>query len=303
MNVYEFAYDYVAFKVEGESELFSFLKGQGLSARFIKDSYRKNLIEVNNGEPPHFGALKKGDIVKISYEDQDPGPYFEDPRDLDLVFENENFLVVNKASGLAVHPTFSRQEGTLYGQVAGYYRENNISRTIHLVNRLDLETSGLIVIGKNPLFHQQVSKDFASCKVEKEYLALVEGAFEREIFLDAGILDGEDFKMKRRVDPRGKVARTKFVPLYSSKDYSLVRALPETGRTHQIRVHLAYLGHPILGDSLYGGSKDLIGRSALHSSSLAFVDPFTKMPWSFQAPLPADMEGLVRALAQGLPCL
>lgn len=298
MNVYDFSYDYVAFKVECESELFSFLKDQGLSDRFIKDSYRKNLIEVSNGAPPHFGALKKGDIVKISYEDQDHGPYFEDPRDLDLVFENENFLVVNKAFGLAVHPTFSRQEGTLYGQVAGYYRKNNISRSIHLVNRLDLETSGLMVIGKNPLFHQQLSKDFASCKVEKEYLALVEGAFEEEVFVDASISDGEDFKMKRTVNPRGKSARTKLVPVFSSKAYSLVKAFPETGRTHQIRVHLAYLGHPILGDWLYGGSKDLIGRSALHSSSLAFVDPFTRSLTSFQAPLPSDMEALVSALAR-----
>lgn len=298
MNAYDFSYDYVAFKVESESDLFSFLKEQGLSKRFIKDSYRKNLIEVNNGEPPHFGALKKGDIIKISYEDQDPGPYFEDPRDLDLVFENENFLVVNKAFGLAVHPTFSRQESTLYGQVAGYYKKNKISRAIHLVNRLDIETSGLMVIGKNPLFHQQLSKDFASCKVEKEYLALVEGLFAREVFLEASILDGEDFKMKRRVDPRGKNARTSFIPIYSSKDYSLIKALPATGRTHQIRVHLAYLGHPILGDSLYGGSKDLIGRSALHSSFLAFVDPFTNIQMSFETPLPADMEALVSALAR-----
>ena len=296
MNVYNFAYNYVVFKVEKSCSLFSFLKDQGLSDRFIKGSYRENLIRVNEMAPPHFGALKTNDLVKIYYADEDPGPYVEDSADLDIIFENENFLLINKPAGLAVHPTFSRQDQTLYGKIAGYYKKNNISRSIHLVNRLDIETSGLIVLGKNPLFHQQLAKDFIECKVKKEYLALVEGAFEREIFVDKNILDGDDFKMKRRVDPRGKSARTKLVPVFSSKEYSLVKAFPETGRTHQIRVHLASLGHPILGDSLYGGSKALIQRSALHAKGLDFVDPFTNMHMSFKTPLPADMEALVSAL-------
>ena len=297
MNVYDFAYDYVAFKVEKSCSLFSFLKDQGLSDRFIKGSYRKNLIRVNEMDPPHFGALKRNDLVKIYYEDEDPGPYVEDSADLDIIFENENFLLINKPAGLAVHPTFSHQDQTLYGKVAGYYKKNNISRAIHLVNRLDIETSGLVVLGKNPLFHQQLAKDFVECKVKKEYLALVEGAFEREVFVDANILDGEDFKMKRRIDPRGKSARTRLVPIFSSKEYSLVKAFPKTGRTHQIRVHLAHLGHPLLGDCLYGGSKDLIQRSALHAKGLDFVDPFINKLMSFKAPLPADMDALITTLA------
>ena len=297
MNVYDFAYDYVAFKVEKSCSLFSFLKDQGLSDRFIKGSYRKNLIRVNEMDPPHFGALKRNNLVKIYYEDENPGPYMEDSADLDIIFENENFILINKPAGLAVHPTFSRQDQTLYGKVAGYYKKNNISRAIHLVNRLDIETSGLVVLGKNPLFHQQLAKDFVECKVKKEYLALVEGAFEREVFVDASILDGDDFKMKRRIDPRGKIARTRLVPIFSSKGYSLVKAFPETGRTHQIRVHLAHLGHPLLGDCLYGGSKALIQRVALHAKGLDFVDPFTNKLMSFKAPLPADMDALITTLA------
>lgn len=298
MNVYDFSYDYIAFKVEEVGDLFSFLKDQGLSDRFIKNAYRKNLIRVNEMDPPHFGSLKRNDLVKIYYENENPGPYVEDSADLDIVFENENFLLVNKPAGLAVHPTFSRQDQTLYGKLTGYYKKNNISRSIHLVNRLDIETSGLILVGKNPLFQQQLAKSFIECKVKKEYFALVEGAFEREIFVDKNILDGKGLKMRRTVDPRGKSARTKLVPVFSSKAYSLIKAFPETGRTHQIRVHLAYLGHPILGDSLYGGSRDLIGRSALHAEGLEFLDPFTKKSMSFKASLPADMQILIDTLVQ-----
>ncbi|MDO5028145.1 MAG: RluA family pseudouridine synthase [Bacillota bacterium] len=296
MKLAAYDYAYVEFFVDLDQGLFEFLKGQGLSERFIKGSYRKSLIKINNKEPKFPFQLYKNDLVRIYYEDQTPRTQACSYADLDIVYENENFLLLNKAPGISVHPTFSRQKNTLLDKLGSYFKDQQIHRPVRLVNRLDLETSGLILVAKNPLFQDQVSRDFGSGLVEKSYLALVQGNFKEKILLEKEILDQEDFKMKRIVDPRGKMAITSLVPLKSTESYSLVQAQPLTGRSHQIRVHLAYLGHPILADQLYGKNSDLISRCALHSHSLSFVDPFSKERKSFKAKVPADMEVLIKGL-------
>lgn len=296
LDLHSFTYEYFEILIKKDGDLFSLLKDQGLSQRLIRSSYRKGNLLVNGKRPPYSGRIESGDLIRIYYEDDLPRGPFEDYSDLEIVFENENFLIINKEAGLPVHPTFSRQEGTLYGKIAGYFKAQGINRQVRLVNRLDLDTSGLILVSKNPLFQDQVSKAFQEKRVEKTYLALVQGFFKEEVFLDKKIEDSKDFKMKRIVADTGKEAKTEFSPILSGPDYSLVQARPLTGRTHQIRVHLAHLGHPILGDTLYGEKSDLIKRCALHSYGLSFEDPFTKELLSFKAPLPEDMKVLVQAL-------
>lgn len=204
-----------------------------------------------------------------------------------IVYEDAHLLVLNKPPYMPVHPVKQHQTDTLANRVAHYAAQRGEDYTFRALNRLDRNTSGLVLVCKNRFCINALKG-----KVEKTYLALVHGALREAgtVRQPIGLRDGS--KIVRCVTPDGSPSVTHYKPLITGKDYSLVELKLETGRTHQIRCHMSWLGHPLLGDDLYGGSLMLIPRQALHCAAMRFVHPVTGEPLRLTAPLPDDMRRL-----------
>lgn len=210
---------------------------------------------------------------------------FENSR-IEILFENDDFLVVNKPAGLPVIP-----EG--WNTNAPYLLKNLLNHypRLWVVHRLDKPTSGAVLFAKNPDTHRSLNIQFENHKITKVYHAIIEGVPEwRSAFSNQPLRANASRSHRSVVDNiKGKTASTTFLTLKSSDQYALIEASPKTGRTHQIRAHLADLGHPILGDHLYGGHvTELIERTALHSYIIAFEDPNTNQAIEVKAPYPSD---------------
>ncbi len=273
-----------------------FLYEERISNRLFRRLYKQNEIYVNGRVAKKRHRLKSGDIISIHMVDEINNVSSEE-MDLDIVYEDMDLLILNKDQNTVVHLTKSHQNNTLSNGIAHYFREKNINKKIRFVNRLDMDTTGVLVVAKNPFAHQQTAIQFENNTVEKKYIALVHGVVER----DEGIIDKpigreEEGSIKKTVTPNGQSALTRYVVRERLKDATLLEVQIFTGRSHQIRVHLGYIGHPIIGDILYGQKSPYIGRQALHSSSLKLVHPRKKLPIEFIAPLPEDMINLIKKL-------
>jgi 23S rRNA pseudouridine1911/1915/1917 synthase len=216
---------------------------------------------------------------------------------LDIAYEDNTLLIVNKVSGLLVHPTSNQQELTLANYIMGYYAKCNEFHNFHPVHRLDRNTSGLILIAKVPYIQQQLAKKSIS-GITRNYLAFVHGKLFNDGVIHAPIGRKPGSIIERIVTNEGQVAITEYTILKNFSTATLVRVKLLTGRTHQIRVHMAHIGHPLLGDDLYGGTRNLIGRQALHSSTLSFIHPLTQNKLRILSPLPKDMLQLLSKLRE-----
>ena len=275
----------------------------GLSSRLIRRSAIEKRILVNKKEVRMRYIVHTGDLVQINLQSDESQNITPEKMDLDIVYEDEDILVINKKPYMVVHPTKTYQSGTLDNGVLFYFKETNQNCIVRLVSRLDMNTSGLIIIAKNQFAHMALSKEMEENNLEKRYLAIVHGNLkEKEGTIDAPIYrpDGEEFGTMRIVDERGQRSITHYKVIESFKDADLVECLLETGRTHQIRVHMKHLGHPIYGDTLYGfeGDEELIPRQALHAYGLDFKSPKTKETLSLRAKLPDDMESLLKKVGR-----
>lgn len=275
----------------------------GLSSRLIRRSAIEKRILVNKKEVRMRYIVHTGDLVQINLQSDESQNITPEKMDLDIVYEDEDILVINKKPYMVVHPTKSYQSGTLANGVLFYFKETNQNCIVRLVSRLDMNTSGLIIIAKNQFAHMALSKEMEENNLEKRYLAIVHGNLkEKEGTIDAPIYrpDGEEFGTMRIVDERGQRSITHYKVIESFKDADLVECLLETGRTHQIRVHMKHLGHPIYGDTLYGfeGDEELIPRQALHAYGLDFKSPKTKETLSLRVKLPDDMESLLKKVGR-----
>ena len=288
--------------VEG-TKLREYLKREmGISTRLIRSASIQKRIFINNEVVKMNRVIKNGEIIKIDLEKEESQNIAPEKIDIDIVYEDEDILVVNKKPFMVVHPTKTYQSGTLANGVINYFMESNQNCIVRLVSRLDMNTSGLIIIAKNQFSHGMLSKAMSENKVEKRYLAIVHGIFkekqgtiDKPIYRPEGIENGN----RRVVDERGQRSITHYKVVEEFSDSSLVECKLETGRTHQIRVHLSYLGHPIYGDVLYGDGDnegDLIERQALHAYGLDFKSPRTEKELSLRADLPDDMKGLIDKL-------
>ena len=288
--------------VEG-TKLREYLKREmGISTRLIRSASIQKRIFINNEVVKMNRVIKNGEIIKIDLEKEESQNIAPEKIDIDIVYEDEDILVVNKKPFMVVHPTKTYQSGTLANGVINYFMESNQNCIVRLVSRLDMNTSGLIIIAKNQFSHGMLSKAMSENKVEKRYLAIVHGIFkekqgtiDKQIYRPEGIENGT----RRVVDERGQRSITHYKVVEEFSDSSLVECKLETGRTHQIRVHLSYLGHPIYGDVLYGDGDnegDLIERQALHAYGLDFKSPRTEKELSLRADLPDDMKGLIDKL-------
>lgn len=289
--------------IEEGTKIREYLKTElGLSTRLIRSASIDKRIFVNDEAVKMNRVLKCGEVIKINLakdESQDIAP---EKMDIEIVYEDDDILVVNKRPFMVVHPTKSYQSGTLANGVINYFMESNQNCIVRLVSRLDMNTSGLIIIAKNQFSHGMLSKAMSENKVNKRYLAIVHGKLEnKEGTIDLPIYrpEGIENGTRRVIDERGQRSITHYKVVDTFGDSSLVECKLETGRTHQIRVHLSSLGHPIYGDTLYGygdEEKDLIERQALHAYGLDFKSPRSGEELSLNSELPYDMKELLEKL-------
>src|SRR6056297_362006 len=234
------------------------------------------------------------DILRVDFEDED-NIYKGNNIDLDILYEDEDILALNKPAYILVHPSKEERKDTLANGVVTYFKSKDIKRKIRFVNRLDMNTSGVVLLAKNSYGQSRLMKEMKKNKVTKKYLAIVEGYFEKkagEISKSIGLASGEN--IKRNVMDSGDFCKTKYKVVEELKNnLSLVEVELETGRTHQIRVHMAYLNHPVLGDELYGKKSKLVDRQALHCKEMTFQSTRNKGIVSVKASLPEDLEKIL----------
>lgn len=210
--------------------------------------------------------------------------------DLEIIFEDETMLILNKSVGLPVHPSMSHFTDSLSNGVQYYFMQNHITTKIRPVNRLDKDTSGLVIFAKNEYVQENLSRQMQHHTFEKNYQAILTGNLsQKNGTIDAPIRRKESSIIEREVNPNGQKAITHFQLIQNFENYCFVEFKLETGRTHQIRVHAQYIGHPILGDTLYGSPSELISRQALHAYKIAFLHPLTNQKMQFEISLPHDM--------------
>ncbi|MFQ5671100.1 MAG: RluA family pseudouridine synthase [Acidobacteriota bacterium] len=262
--------------------------------------------------PSH--QLQAGDIIRVQPPEILPSRLIAEPMDLDILYEDEHILALVKPAGLVVHPGAGVRSGTLvHGLLAREGSWSTIGGQIRpgIVHRLDRDTSGVLVVARTDAAHRHLAAQFKNRQVKKEYLALVFGhPHPGSGWIDAPIARHRIHRNLMAVRDAGRPARTHYAILRSTADLCLLNLRPLSGRTHQIRVHLSAMGHPIVGDPLYGGVQRLeqlpegssrtaasqFGRLALHASRLGFTHPVTGHPLCFEAPMPSDVAHLIAAI-------
>lgn len=264
--------DFLNFRASEKMKVNDYLKERGVSSRLIRKSVKDGNIYLNGKLLKKNKKLKLNDIISLRFEDEEPNGKVQ-KKPLDILYEDDDLLVINKEPLMVTHTAKDDSQDTLLNYLLGYFEENKIKRKVRFINRLDRDTSGIVLASKNSFAQDKISSEFRD-KVEKKYLAICQGIFEeKEGIIDAPIATSED-GIRREVNyVIGKKSITSYKVLEEHDNMSLVILTLHTGRTHQIRVHLSHLGHPIIGDSLYGEKSDLINRQALHSYSIKLKLP------------------------------
>jgi len=288
-----FTMDFTAEEADQGKLLREFLKEKEISKSALADiKFKGGFISVNDQEVNVRYALKTADRVRIEFPPEVPSEGMKGEEiPLSIIYEDEYLLVVNKPPGMNTIPSREHPYGSLASGLIGYYEKNGISATTHIVTRLDRDTSGLVLIAKHSHIHHLFSKQQRSGGVKRSYEAFAEGFVEKgEGVIDAPIARKPDSIIEREVHPDGQYACTLFEVSKRYEGFTHVKLWLRTGRTHQIRVHMSYMGHPLLGDTLYGGNRDSISRQALHCRELTFSHPFLHKEMNFTVSLPIDMQ-------------
>jgi len=249
-----------------------------------------------NGSPQTVRyCLATGDLLTVVFPPEMIGNNLT-PEEvpLDIVYEDEDIIVINKMAGIATMPSINHQSGTIANGLLYYYQENHIPYTIHVVTRLDRDTSGLMLIAKHRYSHSLLAKSQIQGKIERSYKAVIDGYLEQKRGeINARIARKENSIIERTVSERGKKAVTYYEVVAEQQNKSLVDIVLGTGRTHQIRVHFSHINHPLIGDDLYGRAHSQIDRHALHCERLSFEHPLSKRKITLHMPIPADMNRLI----------
>lgn len=274
-----------------------FLLSNGYSAALIRRLRHTEQSILKNGSPVYTTyRLDEGDSLAVTLpEEHGSENIVPVPMDLDIRYEDRDLLGVNKAAGVPIHPSQGNHDNTLANGIAWYLGEKGEAATYRAINRLDRDTTGLLILARHALSACMLSEMVRTHAIRRCYLAAASGLVPPEGVIDAPIARTCDSTIERCVDfERGDSARTHYRTLCYNRDTdcSLVELRLETGRTHQIRVHMKHIGHPLPGDFLYNPDYRLIGRQALHSWQLDFIHPIKKEPLHFEAPLPEDMRRL-----------
>jgi 23S rRNA pseudouridine1911/1915/1917 synthase len=275
-----------------------FLKEEEISRIALTDiKFKGGKILVNGEEVNVRYRLNEGDFLMVTFPPEVPSEGVKGEKiPLEILYEDKYLLVVNKPAGMSTIPSREHPSGSLANALVGYYDEIEIRATSHIVTRLDRDTSGIVLIAKHRHVHHLLSKQQKTGKVKRTYEAFAEGILQLEkCIISAPIGRKSDSIIEREVRSDGQHACTHYQVVNRYKEFTHVELALSTGRTHQIRVHMSYIGHPLLGDDLYGGSLCFITRQALHCKKIQFFHPFSYKEMIFTAPLPADMKEIVKA--------
>ena len=267
-----------------------------ISNRLILKLKNNNKIFVNNKNEWIDYCVSSNDVITVNLDFiEDNSNIIPTKMSLNIIYEDEAFLIIDKPAGIAVHPSILHFENSLSNGIKFYFDSINLHRLIRPVNRLDRNTSGLVIFAKNEYVQESLIKQMKENLFSKEYLCLISGNLNTASgIINAPIARKENSIIERCVSfENGQKSITEYEILKNFEKFSLVKCKLKTGRTHQIRVHMAYIGHSLLGDDLYGKSSDLINRQALHSSKIEFVHPITNKKMCFTSPVPHDMQNLI----------
>lgn len=288
-------YDYSGFTIcaDEESNVLEVLNGLHTSKRFINQLFNMGSVKLNGSLTKKSSPVISGDIVEILFLDEEVEYEMWD-EDLDIVYESSQLLIISKPPFEAIHPTKSHPRYTTLNKVANYYKRNGIARKIRFVNRIDMETSGLVIIAKNQFVDQQISKQNEEGTIIKKYLAVCSGIVKGEHgLIEKPVVDPEFASTVKTIGDSGREAVTEYWVKERYDDFTLVEIRIHTGRSHQIRLHFSSIGHPLIGDILYGSVSENINRHALHAYYLAFKNPFTNELIELEIPMAIDLEGLI----------
>lgn len=266
-----------------------------LSDRLITKLKKANKIYLNSLPTYTKKSVTVGDTVSVLIDfEEDNSNIVASNIPLNIIYEDDYLLVLNKPANIAIHPSILHFYNSLSNGVKFYFDKLGLKKKIRIVNRLDRNTSGIVILAKNEYIQECLIKQMKTNEFKKEYLAIAKGILESKSgTLNFPIARKEGSIIERTVSSDGDSAITHYDVVKEFNNLSLVHIVLETGRTHQIRVHFSHIGHPILGDTLYGSPSELINRQALHSYKLTFIHPVTKKVVSLEAPLPNDIKNII----------
>ena len=300
-------FEYLITQEHAGMRLGDFLSAQGYSRHIrIHIKQHPGTLLKNNIPALFYETVAVNDKITVHLIDDEVSKNIPAvPIPVNIVYEDEDLLIVNKPADMPIHPSIGNYENTLANGIAWYFASQNKPYVYRCINRLDRNTTGLLILAKNMLSGAILSQQMKDRQIHRTYLALVEGQTEENGIIDAPIGRAGESIITRQIDyENGAPARTHYklmeyrpaapsllseYPGFPPEGVSLVKLRLETGRTHQIRVHMTSIGHPLCGDTLYNPSTQLMERQALHSYSLEFIHPVTGKPMFFTAPLPDDM--------------
>lgn len=278
----------------------TFLKNKGISKRLLaKIKFQGGEIRVNGRWVTVLEKLNEADVVEVDLPIEKDNTFLvPSHKEIVVLFEDEHYLVVNKPAGVAAVPSATHKTDTMANRIKGYLlTEAKKTVAVHVVTRLDRDTSGAMLFAKHPFAHAQLDKQLRKKEVDRQYIAIAEGAVPGEVhaFINQPIARSEDSIITRRVHASGKEALTEYWIVKRTKEHTLMEVKLHTGRTHQIRVHFASVGYPLVGDDLYGGTmKERMQRQALHCKAVRFQHPFKEAFLHIEAPLPLDLAEYVK---------
>ncbi len=253
-----------------------------------------NGITLNGNHVTVRATVYEGDVLSLEYTDhENASAIFPVPLPLEILYEDEDILAVNKPPHMPTHPSHAHQTDTLANGIAYLYETRKKPFVFRAINRLDADTSGVVLLAKNKLAASALSAQMAQKTIRKTYLALLHGQMPPQGEIETYMRLQEGGKMKRVIctatEKGAMYSLTKYICLHTNERYSAVLAQPITGRTHQLRVHFTSLDHPFVGDTLYGVPSSLINRQALHALKLTFYHPLSGKEMTVNAPVPHDI--------------
>ena len=281
----------LTYTINADIALIDYLNNHYISKAKIYNLFNQKRIFINNNPAKVEDQLFINDILEIEYNEEiDYKPIH---KDLDILYEDDYLLVINKMPGIIIHNDDKNKTDSLCNIVAGYYERKKINLNVRFAHRLDFEKSGIIVFCKDLLSLGYMNHYISTHEVKREYRLFIEGMMgKKRGTINLPIGEDRHIRNKKRVSKTGKEAITHYETIKYFKGYSLVSAVLSTGRTHQIRVHFSHLGHPLLGDILYGGDDYKINRVALHSYRVCFKHPITNKKIDLICEMPEDLKKL-----------
>lgn len=268
-----------------------------LSTRLLNKLIKEKKILLNGSiiDTRIIPKINDTITVDLNYE-EDNSNILATKMNLDIIYEDKWILVINKPSQTATHPSALHYEDSLSNGVKYYFNSIHLHKKIRPINRLDYNTTGLVIFAKNEYIQECLIQQMKNNSFQKEYLAICSGKFSKDSgTINAPIARKEKSIIERCISPNGQTAITNYEVVKIYDDYTVIKCHLLTGRTHQIRVHMAYINHPLLGDTLYGKASPMISRQALHCYKLSFIHPITKKAVSFLADLPKDFSNILKS--------